>query len=80
MIVFGYGGVRALDGQLRIEPHLPENWKDLEFSIFWHGSELKINVNKKEFIVENMTGNKEVTFTHKGKTYDVIGKETIKLI
>lgn len=79
MIVFGYGGVRALDGQLRIEPHLPNNWKDLEFSIFWHGSEIKIIVNKEEFTVENMTGNEKITFTHKGKNYDVIGKETIKL-
>lgn len=80
MIVFGYGGVRALDGVLRIEPHLPENWKDLEFSVFWHGSEIKISVNKAEFTIENITGNKEVEFIHKGNSYNVISKKTIKLI
>lgn len=78
MIVFGYGGVRALDGKLRIEPHLPKVWENLEFSIFWHSSELKITVMQDNFIVENVTGEKSIDFVHKGTKYSVIDKEIIK--
>ncbi|MEG2708445.1 MAG: glycosyl hydrolase family 65 protein, partial [Vagococcus sp.] len=80
MIVFGYGGVRVLDGQLRIEPHLPENWDNLVFSIFWHGTELKVTVTKEAFEVEVISGEKEVTFDHKGEQYSVTDKQVIKLI
>ena len=80
MIVFGYGGVRALDGQLRIEPHLPENWDNLVFSIFWHSTELKVTVTKEAFEVEVISGEKEVTFDHKGEQYSVTDKQVIKLI
>ena len=40
--VFGFGGVRMLDGRLRIRPALPEAWSRLEFTIFWQGSRLHV--------------------------------------
>lgn len=43
-VVMGFGGVRIVDGELRIEPRLPKEWSGLEFSIIWQGERLHVNV------------------------------------
>ncbi len=42
--VMGFGGVRIVDGELRVEPHLPDAWKGMEFGIFWRGEHWKIRI------------------------------------
>ena len=32
-IVFGFGGMRVVDGELNFHPHLPKKWKSLDFKI-----------------------------------------------
>ena len=54
--VFGFGGVRMLDGRLRIRPALPEAWSRLEFTIFWHGSRLHVVETKGSVVVEKLSG------------------------
>ncbi len=68
-IVNGFGGVRMLDGKLRIEPHLPETWTKLSFPIYWHGERLIITITKEVMIIENQTGNKKIEFIYKGKAF-----------
>lgn len=43
-VVFGFGGVRAINGQLRINPQLPITWDSLSYPLYWQGDLLKIHI------------------------------------
>ncbi|WP_426351214.1 glycoside hydrolase family 65 protein [Alloiococcus sp. CFN-8] len=73
-IVYGFGGVRMVDGHLRIEPRLPEAWRELSFTIEWRGQALRLTIDKQKLIIENLTGKEEVTFLHGGRTYRLLHK------
>lgn len=47
-VVCGFGGVRMLDGRLRINPHLPDKWSRLKFPIRWKGDLLEVEVSRKK--------------------------------
>lgn len=64
--VYGFGGLRMLDGKLRIEPRLPENWDRLSYTVMWKGEKLAVTVTKDDVKVENTTGTKKVTVTVNG--------------
>lgn len=51
--VNGFGGVRIIGNDLRIEPRLPESWERLQYNIFWKNQPLHIDVNKKQFTITN---------------------------
>ena len=78
-VVYGFGGVRMLNGKLRIEPKLPKTWKSLQFSFCWQGQTLKVNILKDRLIVENMTQDKEIEFNMKGKSYRINNKVEINM-
>ena len=42
-VVFGFGGLKIIDGTLSIEPKLPKNWKGISFKINFRGELLKID-------------------------------------
>lgn len=56
-IVNGFGGVRMLNGKLRIDPHLPEQWTRLEFSIIWRNDRIRIATDNKTLFIKKETGN-----------------------
>ncbi|WP_276508981.1 glycosyl hydrolase family 65 protein [Lactobacillus acetotolerans] len=80
-IIFGFGGVRLLNKKLRIEPHLPAEWKSLNFDIYWQGQRLHIAVNHTEFTVTALGAKKAIDFINNGKVYQLNNDEdvTIKL-
>ena len=43
-LVFGFGGVRDFDGQLTIDPALPQRWRSLSFSVRFHDRQLRIHL------------------------------------
>ena len=53
--VYGFGGVRMIDGKLQISPILPDSWKKLHFYIFWKGQKLSIDVTQEKLIIKNLT-------------------------
>lgn len=59
-VVMGFAGVRMLDGELRINPGLPDNWEELSFNIHWKGQLLSIKATC-EYIQVSVLGDKEVT-------------------
>ncbi|MDP5273040.1 glycoside hydrolase family 65 protein [Chengkuizengella axinellae] len=78
-VVNGFGGIRVLEGQLRIEPKLPENWSKLVFPIYWHGDRLKVVITKESVIIENITKeNKRIEFLNHENLYILIDKITIQ--
>ena len=51
-VVYGFGGVRMLGGNLRINPNLPEQWNGLNFPIFWKGERLEVSLNKETITIK----------------------------
>jgi kojibiose phosphorylase len=42
--VFGFGGLHVEDSVLRIDPHIPGEWRRLAYPIRWRGRQLNINI------------------------------------
>jgi hypothetical glycosyl hydrolase len=79
-VVNGFGGVRMLNGQLRIEPKLPEAWNELKFNINWHGDLLKVTVKHDVFTITKVTSvNESIEILHKGQVHLLTDLLTIKL-
>ncbi|WP_019243260.1 MULTISPECIES: glycoside hydrolase family 65 protein [Bacillus] len=79
-VVNGFGGVRMLNGKLRIVPALPEKWNALTFPIFWQGDRLEVTVTKRTLTVKKVTNNNdEITFTCGDKEYTVKDQVVIEL-
>lgn len=62
-VVYGFGGVRMLNGRLRINPRLPKNWDELTFTLYWKGEKLGVTVTKDKTDVQNLTGIRKVTLS-----------------
>lgn len=69
--VFGFGGVRMLNGNLRINPALPNTWNKLSFTIYWHGQKLLVEVEKESIFIQNLTNTAEVTLSIFDKAYTI---------
>lgn len=70
-VVFGFGGVRILEGNLRIRPSLPKKWRKLSFHLNWHGQDLFFTVTKESVKIENRTRVKAADIEIAGKVYQV---------
>lgn len=79
MIIFGYGGIRNLDGKLRIEPCLPEEWEELTYTINWHDSLISVTVFRDRFIVKSNTVDETIEFEFMGNKYKVNQEIELKL-
>ena len=53
-VVFGFGGVRMVGGQLRVNPKLPKTYKKLQFNIHWHGNRLRFTITPQKLSVQNL--------------------------
>ncbi|WP_027108712.1 glycoside hydrolase family 65 protein [Lacticigenium naphthae] len=78
-VVFGFGGVRSLNGELRIEPSLPNEWTGLTYSIYWHGNEIEVSIDKEQMTLTNKTQTEAIEFESFGKQYTVLDKTTVLL-
>lgn len=50
--VMGFGGVRIVDGELRVNPHLPKAWNRMEFFLTWRGKLLRVRIGKESYSIE----------------------------
>ena len=55
-VVYGFGGLRMIGGDLRIRPALPEAWNRLVYRIYWRGQQLTVEITKSRVTVTNETG------------------------
>ncbi|MDR0299909.1 MAG: glycoside hydrolase family 65 protein [Streptococcaceae bacterium] len=72
MTIFGYGGVRMVDGKLRIEPHLPAEWSMLDFGFDYQGESLSVSVNHDGFTVQKKNNGTSVSFSYLDKIYTLV--------
>jgi len=78
VVVYGFGGVRMLDGDLRISPMLPEKWERLHFYIYFRGQKLSVDIKPGNINIKNLTGKDTVTLSIHGEEVtfrDEISKE-----
>ncbi len=75
-VVYGFGGVRIINEQLRIEPSIHSKWTKLEFTINYLGEKLDIVVTADNFTVTN-NGPKAVSFINGTETYTVESNKSI---
>lgn len=78
-VVFGFGGVRMLNGKLRINPSLPNAWSNLAFIINWKSQRISIIIDKAALKVINETQTAVVSFEHNGMEYEVTNQIMIGL-
>jgi len=76
VVVYGFGGVRMINGKLRISPMLPEAWKRLHFYFFWHGQKLSLDITHHEIHIKNLTGEDEIALNLNGE--EVVFLEEIR--
>jgi maltose phosphorylase len=55
--VQGFGGMRVNNGKLHFAPILPDKWDGYSFNINFRGAAIKVEVNKKNIILENHSPN-----------------------
>ncbi len=68
-VVFGFGGIYVDDKQnLCFKPWIPEQWDSLSFKLYWRGNQLKINITKKDIIIESQDNIKVKVYD---KDYDI---------
>ena len=72
--VLGFGGVRILNGALRIEPNLPDAWKKLDFYLWWHGQKLHVTLTHGKAVLENQTSDAPVALTLAGRAVTLQGR------
>lgn len=79
-VVFGFGGVRAVNGQLRIQPQLPVSWDTLSFPIYWQGDLLKVHVTHDTIHIEKVTNvQPSLSFTIQGQQYTLMNTDAITI-
>ncbi|MDN6900944.1 glycoside hydrolase family 65 protein [Oenococcus sicerae] len=80
-VVQGFGGVRIIDGILRIEPNLPEAWKSLTFNIFWKNNRLDIQEFPDRTLItrQSSTDSTKIFVSSKLKEYELISGKKITI-
>lgn len=78
MVVFGYGGIRMIDGVLRIEPHLPKNWTSLTYGIDYQGESITVKVTDDGFEVAKSDTNQDIMFISNNNNYVLKNKLWLK--
>lgn len=73
-VVYGFGGVRMLDGHLRINPALPDSWEMLSYTLMWKGQKLAVEITKDTVQIQNLTGSRVVELEVAGEQKTVDGE------
>lgn len=73
-VVYGFGGVRMLDGRLRIHPSLPEGWEKLSYTLMWKGQKLAVEVTGDTIQIKNLTGSRTVELEVAGELRSLVGE------
>jgi kojibiose phosphorylase len=58
-IIMGFGGMYVYEKGLSFDPHLPDEWKKLQFSIKWRKQVIEVRITKTE-ITLNISGTENV--------------------
>ncbi len=69
--VFGFGGVKAGEEHVAIDPRLYKKWKNLQFNMVYKGDRFNINITKDDVaITADISNRRKHTFIVSGKSID----------
>ena len=77
-LIKGFGGLRVVDGGLRLNPFIPDQWKSYSFRIEFRGSVVKVKVSQTE-IEALLESGSPVSVNLKGKPYTLETSVVINL-
>jgi alpha,alpha-trehalose phosphorylase len=66
-LVYGFGGMRDVDGQLSFAPRLPSGWERLSFPLTLPQGRLRVSVSRFDVTYELEDGTGELTIHHRGE-------------
>ena len=76
--IFGFGGMKVdKDLKLNFNPWIPENWSSMNFSIYWNGFKVKVNILTDKVKIIS-TGKLEIKVYGKDYTLDQNEEVSIK--
>ncbi len=73
-VCYGFGGLRMIDGNLRISPMLPDEWNKLSYTLLWHGQRLKVTAKQDSMEIVNETGKEPVSVEVWNNQYEFTDK------
>ncbi|MDR1393573.1 MAG: hypothetical protein LBJ62_06370 [Bifidobacteriaceae bacterium] len=73
-LVFGFGGLRDSDGQIRFDPRLPELWDGLTFRLTVSGARLRVDLRQEELTLTLEAGTQADVFV-RGEPVHLSGSE-----
>lgn len=76
-VVYGFGGLRMLGGNLRITPNMPKAWNKLRYTILWKGQKLSVTATADRVEITNETGTAPITVEIWGKEYTFMDKVSV---
>jgi Trehalose and maltose hydrolases (possible phosphorylases) len=76
VIVEGFGGVRVVKNQLRIQPHIPSTWSSLRYSIVWRKNRVQVHVTHTNFSV---FADEDLEFLYHDHTYKVAAGDRVTI-
>jgi maltose phosphorylase len=76
-VVYGFGGMKIREGLLSFDPRLPSNWNKLSFKILYRGRTLRVTIDKRKLVIENLEGEGVDLFLGGGKTRLGVGKVVV---
>ncbi|TCG11682.1 family 65 glycosyl hydrolase [Mycoplasma todarodis] len=66
--VYGFGGLRWIDGELHINPILPKEWTNLEYKVAYKGVDILVIVNSDTFTVKTINGDELEVYINEERT------------
>lgn len=79
-VVCGYGGLRVVNGNLRINPRLPLGWNELTYNVMWKGEKISIHIDREHIeIVRSDAETKKIIATVSGKELELAGRTLVNL-
>lgn len=78
-IVYGFGGFRVKDDTVALHPFLPSNWESFSFKLKFRDWLLKINVNRKELTIYNLS-KEEIELIVNDEKYQIEAQDEIQMI
>lgn len=72
----GFAGLSVREGELHLNPALPDAWRQLTFPLRWQGSELRISLSRQE---ARISSTRPVTLWLNGTALTVNGEQTCSL-
>jgi alpha,alpha-trehalose phosphorylase len=70
-LVYGFGGMRDVDGVLSFDPRLPSGWSRMSFAVTIRGQLLRVNVDRFRVTYTHEEGDDPVRITHRAEVLTI---------